>query len=128
MIEGGISLWQPSLFTHLLAVRRLNQTEVSFVIVTSSASLVATLLELTFNKFPDIPHNEVLCFFQVQSGYLYGISSTKSFASSNVFQCCHYPNDPIDVTESFIVNESRVCCDCGLATGLFLSWEWFVLL
>ena len=28
-IEGGLSLWQPSLFTHLCAVRRLNTTKLN---------------------------------------------------------------------------------------------------
>ena len=56
----------------------------------------------------------VLCFFQVQGGYLYLISSTGSFASNNVFQSCHYPNDPI-------VNESKACGDCGRTTDIFFS-------
>ena len=92
----------------------MNPASLQFSIVTSSASLVATFLEITFNGFLDIPHNNVLCFFQVQGGYLYLISSTGSFASNNVFQSCHYPNDPI-------VNESKACGDCGRTTDIFFS-------
>ena len=99
----------------------MNPASLQFSIVISSASLVATFLEITFNGFLDIPHNNVLCFFQVQGGYLYLIFSTGSFASNNVFQSCHYPNDPINVIESFIVNESKVCGDCGRTTDIFFS-------
>ena len=75
--------------THIIFHLPVHQVQASVWHSDLFCLLVATLLELTVNGFLDIPHNEVLCFFLVQSTVRHN-SSMESFASSNVFQSCHY--------------------------------------